>query len=203
VGAWSPGAPISVIATLADDLDERTGDRALIGVVGTEERDRGLIGGSWYVGGDRDDVVLDGGDPVEEVRRLLDAGYGADDVPDLLAVALDGPLARLDRTTGRLLALVRSLRPDAVVVIAGTGTSMPGPEAVDAAVLEAQLEDDLGPGLVEAFAGDGVFVDATAAADAGIGADPIARSLARTRVDGRRVLDDAYPAFAVSLSRYC
>jgi hypothetical protein len=202
VGAWSRRAPISVIATLADDLDERTSDAAKIGLVGTEALDRGLVGGTWYVGGDRDDVTL-GGDPVAAVRRMLDAGYGADGVPDVLAIALEGPIARMDARTAAIVRLVRSARPDAAIAITASGSTTPAPTAVPVEDLEGSLATAASGSLVEAVAADGVFVDADAAAAAGVGTDPIAQVLARARAGGDRALADAYPAFSVSLARYC
>ena len=48
--AWGAGAPGSVIATLADDLDRDTDQRALIAGVLSSRSDRGIIGDGWYRG---------------------------------------------------------------------------------------------------------------------------------------------------------
>jgi len=98
VEAWGPGSPFSVIATLPDDLDEAMDQRPMIGLVARDQADRGIIGGNWYIGHDRDAIVVaKGGDAVRAARRLLAEGFGHDDVPDILAVVLDGSVGSMDR----------------------------------------------------------------------------------------------------------
>ncbi len=90
VRAWSARAPTSIIATLPDDWDHATAQRARIGLVAGDEVDRGLIGGTWYLDNDRDDLAIGPSDPVSEVSRLLGTGYGSDGTTDILGVVLHG-----------------------------------------------------------------------------------------------------------------
>ncbi len=81
VPAWSADAPTSVIATLADDWDHATGQAAKIGLIAPDQTDQGLVGGTWYLSHDRDDLVFGRPDPVDgrravARRRLRD---GSDD----------------------------------------------------------------------------------------------------------------------------
>src|SRR5262249_4822780 len=48
VPAWSSSAPVSVLATLADDYHQVKVGLPLIGLVEPSTADRGLIGGDWY-----------------------------------------------------------------------------------------------------------------------------------------------------------
>ena len=45
VQAFAPDAPVQIIATLADDLDHAN-PSTLVGLVATDERDRGIVGGT-------------------------------------------------------------------------------------------------------------------------------------------------------------
>ena len=63
VPAWSAAAPTSIIATLGDDWDHATAERARIGLVARSAVDRGLIGGTWFLDRDRDDLQVGPADP--------------------------------------------------------------------------------------------------------------------------------------------
>jgi hypothetical protein len=97
---------LSVVSTLAEDLDRHFGERSSIGLVARDASDRGLVGGSWYPEHDHDDVRV-GGDPLASVGSMLDRGFGADDTPDLIAVSLGGTAAKMIRTTIAIDSLVR------------------------------------------------------------------------------------------------
>jgi hypothetical protein len=198
VPAWSDRAPLPVIAFLGDDLDEATGEHARVGIVAADPSDRGLIGGEWYLGHDRDDVAV-GGDPLRAVRRLLDTGYGsADGAVDLLAVSLRGAVPTLDRTTGAIVRLVRSRVPAAVSIITATGEA-PGAASADAAVLAADIDREIGTsGAVAALGSAGFFLDPKA----GVSADDAARAAQRIgEASGDGLV--AFPSYAVSLGRFC
>ena len=205
VTAWGPRTPFSVIATLGDDLDELNDQAPRIGLVGTEVWDRGLIGGTWYVGNDRDDVVLERrpARQVETAAELLASGFGRDEVPDLLAVAMEGPPARLDRALGELTRLAGGAHggPAAIVVTAtGAATSEPG---VDAAEVVANLRAELGP-VVEAAAVGGLFLDGQAMEAAGVTDDRIVRTMRRLAgPGGGSLFHDVFPQIAVTFARYC
>jgi hypothetical protein len=208
VQAWGDGAPLSVIATLPDDLDEKTGERAMIGLVATAETDRGLIGGNWYPDHDRDamTVVNDAGS-VAAAGDILAQGFGRDEVPDILGVVLDGPGA--DARIRQIVALAqRASGGSLLVVVASTGTTgtaqgtaeITGSSVVGS--VEGFVEGDA-PIVAEAVPG-GLFLDQATLAGEQISGDAAVQALLRvTSPDGQRMMADAFQGFAVSFARYC
>jgi hypothetical protein len=194
-----------VIATLGDDLDELNDQAPRIGLVGTEVWDRGLIGGTWYVENDRDDVVLERrpARQVETAAELLADGFGRDEVPDLLAVAMEGPPARLDRALGELTRLAGVAQGgQAAIVLTATGAVTSEPR-VDAAEVVANLRAELGP-VVEAAAVGGLFLDSQAMEAAGVTDDRIVRAARLlVRPGGGSLFHDVFPQIAVTFARYC
>jgi hypothetical protein len=207
VWAWGPAAPTSVIATLADDLDRATKGAARIGVVAPERYGVGLIGGNWYLDGNRDDIVLGRRSGVAAARRLLGGGYGRDRVTDLLAVAMRGPLREMDRGLGRLVEAARRAAGGSVTVaVTATGGAGPALTATSAAHLVGQLERRVpGPGaVVETAAAGGLFLDQRALARRALAEDEVVASLRSLRAPaGERLLADAFSALAVTFGRYC
>jgi len=214
VEAWGPGSPFSVIATLPDDLDEAMDQRPMIGLVARDQADRGIIGGNWYIGHDRDAIVVaKGGDAVRAARRLLAEGFGHDDVPDILAVVLDGSVGSMDRRTHELVAAAeRASGGSVVVAIAGTGSgagaeagSTNGPRILASDVV-SQVDDAV-PGDPDVVAGvvpGGLFLDQRVLAQEGISGDAAVQALLKvTASGGARVFEDAFQGFAVSFERYC
>ena len=205
VEAWGPEAPVSVIAALGDDLDELTSQRARVGLVADARSDRGLIGEDWYVDTDRDEVTLaplDGAG--RSVERLLKRGFGDDEIPDLLAVSLAGPLRSMDRTTGAILEIVESAVPGALFVVTATGSSAASADLA-AQVIEEEAEASLGnDGVVAATAPGGLFLDQEVVAQEEISDDEISEALSQiTDAQGRKVFADVFAAIAVSFGRFC
>ncbi|HET6777240.1 MAG TPA: hypothetical protein VFH81_05655, partial [Actinomycetota bacterium] len=199
---------------LPDDLDQAMDQRPLIGLVASDETDRGIVGGNWYVGHDRDVVVLaTDGSAVPAAEQLLAEGFGRDDVPDILAVVLDGSVGSMDRRTHQLVtAAERAAGGSVAVVIAGTG----GDSEVDAAstdgapvrVSDIVLQVEAGvPGDLNVIAyvvPGGLLLDQGALAEEGISGDAVVQATMRvTAPDGTRVFEDAFQGFAVSFGRYC
>ncbi|MGH2696466.1 MAG: hypothetical protein ACRDIW_05715 [Actinomycetota bacterium] len=205
VTALGPGSPFSVIAALGDDLDELRDQAPRIGLVGTTEWDRGLIGGTWYLENDRDDVILERRPDrqVAAAAELVASGYGRDDVPDLLAVAMEGPLAKLDQTLGRLIRLAdRAVGGRAATVVTATGATGPA-GGVGAGELLTELRTDLGP-VVEAAGVGGFFLDTEAMAAEGIAGDRVVRAIRQLAgPGGGSLFDDVFPQIAVTFARYC
>ncbi len=205
VTAWGPGTPYSVIAALGDDLDELNGQAPRIGLVGTEAWDRGLIGGTWYLENDRDDVVLERRPrrQVDAATDLLAAGYGADEIPDLMAVAMEGPTGALDEALGRLVGLADAAAGGrAAVVVTATGSAGP-PGAIESEDALADLRAELGP-VVEAAAVGGIFLDTEAMAAAGLSGDRVVRTIRRLGgPGGGSLFHDVFPQIAVTFARYC
>jgi hypothetical protein len=213
VGAWGPGAPFSVIATLPDDLDQAMDQRPMIGLVASDEADRGIVGGNWYIGHDRDAIVVaTGSSAVPAAEQLLAEGFGRDAVPDILAVVLDGPVGSIDRRTQELVAAAeRAAGGSVAVAVAGTGGSGVDAGSTDGArirVSDVVSQVDAGvSGDANVIAGavsGGLFLDQGALAREGISADAVVRAtMGVTALDGTRVFEDAFQGFAVSFERYC
>jgi Type I phosphodiesterase / nucleotide pyrophosphatase len=210
VEAFGPGLPVEdgqIIATLADDLDHA--DRStLVGLVATEERDRGIVGGGWYPDDDPVDVVVgDSAAAPLAVEVHLATGYGADDVPDVLGVVLEGSVRSMDRLTREIVTEAeRATSGSTLVVVAGTGSSETGRLAVtDAALIEA-VEDAV-PGetpVVTATVAGGVFLDQDVLREEQVtGQVAVEAMLSATGPGGERMLADAFQGFAVSFARYC
>jgi hypothetical protein len=200
--AWSANAPTSIVATLADDWDHTTAQHARIGLVAGSPLDQGLVGGTWYLDRDRDDLVIGSGDPLRRVMHLMDAGYGADPTTDILGVVLSGSTERMDRDTGRIVEAVIRRTPDATFVLTATGDAKGGGvsrpdvgEAVDRAV---------GSPVVSRAVAGGLFLDQGVMAADDVTSDDVVRAMdAIEAPDGTPLFADAFPGFAISFSRYC
>jgi hypothetical protein len=211
VHAWSRGAPVSIVATLADDLDERLGQRPRIGMVGTRATDRGAIGGNWYLRGDRDDMVIAAGPPDVHAAAAVDLlrrGYGADREPDLLVVALEGPIPRMDAALTRVVRAAAEASEGSIsVVVTATGSlGASSPSDVAASTLSEDVEQALsGPAeTVEGVALGGLFLDQEGLATSGVATEDVLRVLRTVPAPGGgRLLADAFPGIAVTLARYC
>jgi hypothetical protein len=210
VQAWGDGAPPSVIATLADDLDAPTGRLhgvPKIGLVAPSIEDRGLVGGTWYPNGDRDDLVVGGRaeDPVRAVRSLLARGYGRDATPDILGVVLDGRSPQADARLRAIAAsAARAAGGRAMVVVAGTGTASGARGGLETAL--QQVEDSVpgGPPVVSATVPGGLFLDqGVLAAERMSGQAVVDAFLAADDPNGGPLVRDAFQGFAVSFARYC
>jgi Type I phosphodiesterase / nucleotide pyrophosphatase len=211
VPAWSPRAPISVIASLGEDLDRSLEEEALVGLVATDRADRGGIGGTWYLDADRDDVIISGGPAAAEVAALglLRSGYGRDALPDLLVVASSGSERRLDTMLEHVVrAAEDTTRGSLLTVVTATGDDRPpeGEDPIPASLLVRGLDQSLGAetSVVEAAIPGGLFLDQDVLADQGIASDRVVHALLEvTGPSGSSLVADAFPAIAVTLGEYC
>lgn len=211
VSPWSEKAPFSVVAALGDDLDELRGQEPRIGLIGTEVSDRGLIGGNWYEfrGNREDDDVVIEPDPEHEpeaAAKLLDSGYGGDGVTDLLAIAAEGPIRRLDDALGRVLAAAkRASGGSFLIAVTSTGDMRAElSEGFPVTELESDVEARIGADVIEAFALGGLFLDQDAMTRSGLSDDRVVAALHGVMTpDGERLLADTFPAIAVTFARYC
>ena len=215
VEAWSERAPTAVIASLGDDLDEKTGQKAVVGMVATDPTDRGLIGGNWYLQGDSDQFrVVDPsrvGDAFTETLRS--GGYGTDDVPDLLGVTIDGPNRRaIDRQLEQIMTALRdagatgpSPSMPTTVVLVGTGAADRSKPEVTGAQVASQVDAAMGAQVVETAVPGGLFLDQAVMTSAAITTGQVMKALRTVTVPGtdRQVMQDAYPGFSVSFSKFC
>ena len=201
VPAWSAAAPTSIVATLGDDWDHATAGRARIGLVARSLVDRGLIGGTWFLARDRDDVEVGSTDPARAVERLLDAGYGADRTTDILGVVLSGTPDRMDRDTGRIVEAVMRRVPATTFVLTATGDADGGVTRPDVA---ASVDRAVGGPVVARAVTGGLFLDRSVMAANDITSDDVVRAMDTMKApNGRPLFADAYPGFAISFSRYC
>ncbi|MDP9068654.1 MAG: hypothetical protein M3N53_09985 [Actinomycetota bacterium] len=207
VRAWSRKAPVVVIAALGDDLDELTDQRARVGLVAADAIDRGLIGADWYADTDRDDVAITrrGTQAVRLVRDWVDAGYGADAVPDLLAVTLTGTVEDMDETTEAIADVVTDRRAEATLVVTATGSAATdGALGADELVRRIERSVPAKPRVVAAAAPGGLFLDQDVLAAEGATEDEVITAMREiTAPGGERVFADVFPAIAVSFGRYC
>jgi hypothetical protein len=207
VQAYAPNAPVQIIATLADDLDHADPD-TLVGLVAPDRTDRGLVGGAWYPDEEPVDVAIgDGAAALPAVRSRLEGGYGADGVPDVLAVVLHGSVRDMDRWTERIVTEAqRTSSNSTLVAVAGTGSWETHPGAVPDTALVRAVEDAV-PGderAVDAAVSGGLFLDQRVlTAEQVTGQVAVDAMLSATGPDGERMLADAFQGFAVSFARYC
>jgi hypothetical protein len=205
--AYAPDAPVQIIATLADDLDHAN-PSTLVGLVATDERDRGIVGGDWYPGEDPvDSVIGDSATAPLSVQVHLTTGYGADDVPDVIGVVLDGRVRSIDRWTREIVTEAqRATGGSTLVVVAGTGSADASRLSIPDDELVAAVEDAV-PGSEHAVAATvpgGLFLDQTVLRREQVtGQIAVDAMLAATGSDGERMLADAFQGFAVSFARYC
>ncbi len=210
VAAWAAGAPTSVIATLPDDLDRAFAQRPLIGIIGSDPGDRGIVGSGWYDERDRDDRVTaaNGRARLRAVTRLLGNGYGRDDVPDVLAVVTEGSVGSLDAELRRIVRVARSATAGRVlVVMTATGAgSAPGSGQVEASELERIVEAgiDTDEPLIQAVVPGGFYLDQRVMTAAGV-TGQIAEDAALTArgPGGSAIFVDAFQGFAVPFGKYC
>jgi hypothetical protein len=215
VAAFGDHAPVPVITTLADDLDSPGNETVpspydqapVISLVATAATDRGLIGGDWYPGHDRDTVdIASDDDAVRSARAILDSTPD-DGIPDILAVVLDGSVRSMDRRTKEIVGTAeRTTHDGAVVAVVGTGTTELHMTAQPDTALRRAIEDAV-PGNDEAISAivpGGVFLDQSVLTEAAVtGQVAVDAMIDVTTPDGRRMMADAFQGFAVSFARYC
>ena len=204
VRAWSSAAPTSIIATLPDDWDHENEQRARIGLIATDKTDLGLIGGTWYVDSDRDDLAVGERDLVPQVSRMLGSGYGSDGITDILGVVVNsGPLKRLERQTEAIVSAVRMRVADATFVLTMTGAAY---GALDHPPdVATSVNSTLGAPVVAASVAGGLFLDEAAMVASDTTSDAVVQVMKTLTSPsfGTPLFTDAYPGFAVGFSRYC
>lgn len=206
VSAWSPGSPVSAIATLAEDFEQRTDQQPLVGLIAGASTDRGLIGGGWYVDHDRDVLVREpkSRSIVQRALRITAAeGFGDDPVSDMLGVVLDGSIGEVDRSLGRLVDGLRAI-VDAPVLFAVVGTgSLAGTTTLGSADVEQVVRSSVGD-VLEGEVPGGVFIDGDRLASAGATRQDVRDALmALVDESGGAVMADAFLSYSVSFGGYC
>jgi hypothetical protein len=219
VRAFSDEAESPVIATLADDLDEELRQRPLIGLVGTTASDRGATGGEWYgSSSDVDEVVMARGDQVTPAVEILSGdsaerersgrvggkvSFGADDVPDLMSVVMDGEIETLDRDLKRIVAAANDAAGGSVALVVTATGSQPSAESINGTEIARDLDAAVGERVTEAAVPGGLFLDQSALTDLALSEDVVIKELERLRGPEGYLFDDVFPAIAVTFARYC
>ena len=209
VRAFSKKADTPVIATLADDLDEELGQRPRIGLVGATATDRGAVGGEWYgSASDADEVVISPRDQVGPAVALLsrgsgDGGFGADPVPDLMSVVLEGDVPSLDRALKRIAAAAEEAADGSVALVVTATGSMPVTQGVGGAEIARDVDEAVGEAVTEAAVPGGLFLDQAALTELELSEDLVIEELERLRGPGGDLFAEVFPAIAVTFARYC
>jgi hypothetical protein len=200
---------------LGDHLDHKFDQEPVVGLVGTDQVDRGLIGWDWYLEGDRDPISLLGGDAAVKAQadaaiRLLEReGFGDDEVTDLAGIVLSGELSELDAGLSRVVEKARAVSDDSVVVVVTATGRSAAPES--ASVIEAgDLRDRLERAIsarkpvIEAVVPGGLYLDQREVARLELSDDVVLSELLRMKGEGQGALmADAFPGVAVTFGRYC
>jgi hypothetical protein len=203
VRAWGPRSPFSVVATLGDDLDELLGQRPLIGAVVADWTDQGVIGGGWYIEDDADSLSIQRRPSGGAAEQELSFGYGKDEVPDLLAVTMEGRMRKMDRALARVVTAAERVSDGRVLVVV-TATGSTTGAALPASTVEADLQRLVGADVVEDVSAAGLFLDQDALSQADVADDRVVAALRELEApDGTRLLADAFPQVAVTFARYC
>ena len=211
VEAWGKDSPVPVIAALGDDLDHNRNEKPLVGMVATGVTDRGLIGGNWYIGSDVDRFRVAAPSKVANtVDGILASGLGSDATTDLLGVTLDGSNpAQADRQLEQIVEAARRASGGSLTVaVAAVGYQARKPElpgGVSANHVVQQVESAVGSPVVQTAVPGGLFLDQQVLADRQIPAGRVVQALKSVTAPGTNgsLMQDAYPAFAVSFARYC
>lgn len=208
VKAWGRDAPVSVIASLADDWDDATDQKARVGLVATDDADRGVIGGDWYVDSDTDRVsIVKPSRVLDTALDELERGYGRDEVADIVAVVDEGPIARMDSNLERIVSAASRVSDERLsVVVTATGSATTSGNVLPASEVTEDVEDAIpgGERVVLSAAPGGLYLDQETLADEKISDDEVIAALEQVRgPDGSRLMDQVFPALAVSFARYC
>lgn len=207
VRAWSKEAPSSVVAMLADDLDRFTEGRARIGLVGDSSGDKGLVGSDWYLTGDEDEIQISPrATPEAQARRateFLRAGFGDDEIPDLLAVTLSGVTNDMRKATQ---TIIEAAEAEAAGEVLFAIVALPPDETTSVPVrkIGEEIERAVGAPVIEAIAGGGFFTDQDVLATEGIGEDAILQAMDALQAPGSGpVFADRFTGVAITFERYC
>ncbi len=202
--AYGKGAPVSVVATLADDMEHLWGKSTHVGLVEPSTADGGLVGGGWYVPEPRPTVSTGG---AAAATAMLSEGFGSDPKPDLMAVVLHGSISRMDSETARLAAAASKVsHGSTMIVVAGTGSPTGlAKQASSAQEIASQVDSAIGaPGVVQAAVPGGLFLDQSIMAQKGIAGGRFVQALAQVKgADGRTLMAETFPSFSISFARYC
>ncbi len=210
--SWSKGFPGTVIATLSDDLDEVMRQRPKIGLVAGDLSDKGVVGGNWYVDVDKDEFALPRDPHPRFALRLAESmlldGFGDDDVPDVLAVGLQGSFFPrrsddLDAAVGNLWRMAeRASRGSATLVVTGLPRAVRRDLPVGDVVRD--LHQAVDARVVLRAVPGGFFLDQSVLSREHLTKDQVVSAFRKLKAPGGDPLfADVFPGIAVSLGEFC
>ena len=213
VRAFSSKADSPVIATLADDLDEAHGQRPLIGLVGGSVSDKGASGGEWYgSAGDTDEVVITNRDRARAAARMLEGSsrgaFGADRVPDLMSVVLEGDIANMDGQLKRIAgAADEAANGSVALAVTATGSVRSNQplrsDILGGSQIARAVDDAVGERVTEAAVPGGLYLDQRALTELELSEDDVLAELELLRGPQGPLFEEVFPAITVSFARYC
>jgi hypothetical protein len=217
VEAWGKHSPPLVIATLADNLDAPSisggldDEKPLVGLVGTEVADQGLIGTGWYSPHDTDArAITKPSDEVAATTEMLATGFGKDATPDVLGVVLQDSVKHMDASLHAIVdAATRASGGSVTLVVAGTGSASAantGEGSTDPSQLISTVEQHVKgtQPVVQASVAGGLFLNRQTLAAEGISQQTVVQALLGLKASqGGPLLADAFPGFAISFAKYC
>jgi Type I phosphodiesterase / nucleotide pyrophosphatase len=209
--AWGAHAPLSIVAAIGDEYDHSQDERPMVGMVGTDPADLGLVGGAWYPGHDHDHdtTVRDPAKVPSAVGGMLADGFGKDDVPDILGVAMQGSVRAMDSQLRDIVGLAaKATGGNLTVAIAATGDAvLPSDSSHTSVAQVVGPVEDAAPGnvnIVQAAGPSGLFIDQKALAQAGVSSNTAVEALlGESDAKGEPQMADAFAGFAVQFGRYC
>src|SRR4029453_7318252 len=163
------------------------------------------VGGDWYPAeAPVDTAMRDSATAPLSVEVHLTTGYGADDVPDVIGVVLNGHVRSMDRWTREIVAEAeRATSGSTLVVVAGTGSAETDRLAVPDRGLVDAVEEAV-PGetpAVSATVPGGLFLDQAVLRDQQVTGQVAVDALLSVSGPRReRMLSDAFQGFAVSFA---
>lgn len=217
VEAWSKSSPYEVVNSLGDSMDAASKGESRIGLVATEPFDRGLIGGTWFEGiddtwsnDDRVEIVRPGAvgkAATDLVSSDFGGGQPSDGVPDLIGVTLEGSPRQMDAATRAIVATAdRASSGEAIIAVFGTGSAAAPAETEQftAADIDERASRALGADVIQALVPGGLFLDRDVMAEAVITSGGVVNAIESMHQPGEpKVMADVFPAFAITLARFC
>ena len=213
VEAWTDRSPGSVVAMLADDLNEIT-NRSRASVIGDAPADIGLVGSDWYLTGDRNAVFIGpNSTPARQAARAArllkqkEKRVRQEDVTDLVAITLDGSLDEMEDATRDIIEAGDKVAPGDVlyvlVSLPTAGTSE-GSSSMSSEVIADTIESEVRAPVIESVAVGGFFLNQEILARENMSEDAILAVMEKMKTPGGEDLfADRFSGVAVSFARYC
>jgi hypothetical protein len=134
------------------------------------------------------------------------SSYAGDETTNLVGVAMEAPIPKLDRALGDILSAADAVSAGSFV-LAVTATGSGGSDvsgAFPVADVEGEVEASLGSDVIEASIPGGFFLDQDGMIETGLSDDRVVTALRQVKApSGEPLFADVFPAIAVTFARYC